>query len=165
MDICLVFSILDLMQNSQQPWKVWGITSILQMKKLRFREVQKFPQGPPAKEVAEPGWEAKPFWLHSPPAPSDCVWEHVGKLHTCVAHHSCSLDFIKKPLWQASRPLPAPLTLQNMIPFHLWLLMWLKYLVFLYSTCVGRADTLAFHIYHLCSPASGLGLLRAAHRH
>ena len=72
---------------------------------------------------------------------------------------------LKKPLCLASKPPPAPLTLQNVIPPYIWISAWLKYLVFLYPVFTGRADTLAFPIYCLHCPASSLGLLRAAHTH
>lgn len=72
---------------------------------------------------------------------------------------------LKKPLCLASRPLPAPLSLQNVIPPHIWSSVWLKNVVFLYPAFTGRTDTLAFQISHLHSPVSSSGHLFAAYMH
>ena len=92
--VCQALPILKFMQHSQQSCKECGITSSLQMKKLRLGEVKSIIQGRPALEVTEPGCDANPR-VSLPPTPS-AACESTSTLCTCVAHHSPSLDFIKE---------------------------------------------------------------------
>lgn len=97
-------------------------------------------------------WSYLPTPIPLPSCVFSCVWEHKQTSHVLLITLILWIS-LKKPLCLASRLLPAPLTLQNMIPLHICIFApWLKHLMSLYPAFIGRAYNSGFS--NISSPLS-----------